>query len=72
MKILQSFSLSGKKALVTGGNQGLGKAFAAYWLGLPENAQMIQDASAEWNNPKKAKGPGAVDARASLQVDRFR
>jgi NAD(P)-dependent dehydrogenase (short-subunit alcohol dehydrogenase family) len=29
MKILQSFSLSGKKALVTGGNQGLGKAFAA-------------------------------------------
>ena len=52
--------------------QRLGQIFAAYWLGLPENAQMIQDASAEWNNPKKAKGPGAVDARASLQVDRFR
>ena len=27
--VLDSFSLTGKKALVTGGNQGLGKAFAA-------------------------------------------
>ncbi len=29
MTVLDSFSLAGKKALVTGGNQGLGKAFAA-------------------------------------------
>ncbi len=29
MKVLERFALSGKKALVTGGNQGLGKAFAA-------------------------------------------
>ena len=29
MTVLDSFSLTGKKALVTGGNQGLGKAFAA-------------------------------------------
>jgi NAD(P)-dependent dehydrogenase (short-subunit alcohol dehydrogenase family) len=29
MTVLESFSLSGRKALVTGGNQGLGKAFAA-------------------------------------------
>ena len=29
MTVLESFSLSGKKALVTGGNQGLGKVFAA-------------------------------------------
>ena len=27
--VLESFALTGKKALVTGGNQGLGKAFAA-------------------------------------------
>src|SRR6185437_15790172 len=27
--VLQSFSLAGRKALVTGGNQGLGRAFAA-------------------------------------------
>ena len=27
--VLDSFALTGKKALVTGGNQGLGKAFAA-------------------------------------------
>lgn len=29
MTVLDSFSLTGQKALVTGGNQGLGKAFAA-------------------------------------------
>lgn len=29
MKVLERFGLAGKKALVTGGNQGLGKAFAA-------------------------------------------
>lgn len=29
MKVLDRFALTGKKALVTGGNQGLGKAFAA-------------------------------------------
>ena len=29
MTVLDSFALTGKKALVTGGNQGLGKAFAA-------------------------------------------
>ena len=29
MTVLQSFSLAGRKALVTGGNQGLGRAFAA-------------------------------------------
>ena len=29
MKVLERFALTGKKALVTGGNQGLGKAFAA-------------------------------------------
>ena len=29
MQVLESFALTGKKALVTGGNQGLGKAFAA-------------------------------------------
>jgi NAD(P)-dependent dehydrogenase (short-subunit alcohol dehydrogenase family) len=29
VKVLERFSLTGKKALVTGGNQGLGKAFAA-------------------------------------------
>lgn len=29
MTVLDSFSLAGQKALVTGGNQGLGKAFAA-------------------------------------------
>ena len=29
MTVLQSFSLAGRKALVTGGNQGLGQAFAA-------------------------------------------
>ncbi len=28
MKVLEQFGLNGKKALVTGGNQGLGKAFA--------------------------------------------
>ena len=28
MKVLERFALTGKKALVTGGNQGLGKAFA--------------------------------------------
>jgi len=44
--------------------QRLGQAFAAYWLALPENAQMIQDASSEWNNPGKAKGPGAVSPGA--------
>ena len=29
MTVLDSFALTGKKALVTGGNQGLGQAFAA-------------------------------------------
>ena len=29
MKVLERFALTGQKALVTGGNQGLGKAFAA-------------------------------------------
>ncbi len=29
MTVLESFSLTGRKAVVTGGNQGLGKAFAA-------------------------------------------
>ena len=29
MTVLDSFALTGRKALVTGGNQGLGKAFAA-------------------------------------------
>jgi NAD(P)-dependent dehydrogenase (short-subunit alcohol dehydrogenase family) len=29
VKVLERFALTGKKALVTGGNQGLGKAFAA-------------------------------------------
>lgn len=29
MKVLERFALDGRKALVTGGNQGLGKAFAA-------------------------------------------
>jgi NAD(P)-dependent dehydrogenase (short-subunit alcohol dehydrogenase family) len=29
VKVLERFALSGKKAVVTGGNQGLGKAFAA-------------------------------------------
>ena len=29
MKVLERFALEGKKAVVTGGNQGLGKAFAA-------------------------------------------
>jgi hypothetical protein len=29
--------------------QRLGKAFAAYWLGLPENAGLLEDAAAEWN-----------------------
>ena len=29
MKVLERFALTGKKALVTGGNQGLGKAFSA-------------------------------------------
>ena len=29
MEVLERFALTGKKALVTGGNQGLGKAFAA-------------------------------------------
>jgi NAD(P)-dependent dehydrogenase (short-subunit alcohol dehydrogenase family) len=29
MRVLERFALTGKKALVTGGNQGLGKAFAA-------------------------------------------
>ncbi|HWG63663.1 MAG TPA: SDR family oxidoreductase, partial [Streptosporangiaceae bacterium] len=29
MNVLESFALTGKKALVTGGNQGLGRAFAA-------------------------------------------
>jgi len=28
VKVLERFALTGKKALVTGGNQGLGKAFA--------------------------------------------
>lgn len=29
MKVLGRFTLTGRKALVTGGNHGLGKAFAA-------------------------------------------
>ncbi len=29
MRVLERFALDGRKAVVTGGNQGLGKAFAA-------------------------------------------
>ena len=32
--------------------QGLGKAFADYWLGLPGNGQMLQDAVGEWSGPR--------------------
>jgi membrane-associated phospholipid phosphatase len=30
--------------------QRLGQAFAAYWMALPENAGMLQDAAAEWGS----------------------
>jgi membrane-associated phospholipid phosphatase len=39
---------------VTAG-QRLGKAYAAYWLALPENGGMLQAAYGEWSQPRNGE-----------------
>ena len=48
--------------------QRLGQAFAAYWLALPGNAQLFQDAAAEWN-PSPQRAPGL--ARLGTAISRW-
>ena len=45
VKVLERFALTGKKALVTGGNQGLGKAFAAALRSRPQVVIVARDAA---------------------------
>jgi NAD(P)-dependent dehydrogenase (short-subunit alcohol dehydrogenase family) len=76
VKVLERFALTGQKALVTGGNQGLGKAFAA---GLAEaGAQVVivaRDAGRNAAAVRELGGQGldvsSIDADITHDADRI-